>query len=139
MVIPESIKTILEKLAVSPREKDAIAIQIASYVRGPLPPPDVLGKYGDAVEDGAERIFRQYELQSDHRMRLENYVIREELRQSFRGQILGFILSIFGLMLSGVLACLGHEIIAGILGGSTIVSLTAVFVAGKVLQKDRKD
>jgi hypothetical protein len=37
--------------------------------------------------------------------------------------------------LSGALACLGHEIVAAIIGGSTIVSLTATFVAGKISQK----
>ncbi len=70
-----------------------------------------------------------------HRMNLEDYLVKEEMRLISRGQLFAFILSVFGLLLSGALACLGHEIVAAIIGGSTIVSLTATFVAGKISQK----
>lgn len=134
-IIPESIKSLLEKANIPQNEKRLIAIQIASYFKGPLPPPDILRQYNDIVKDGAERIFNRYEAQSSHRMQLEDHAVKEELKQSSRGQLFGFVISIFGLGLAGLLAYLGHEAIAGIIGGSTIVSLATVFVVGKYFQK----
>ncbi len=77
------------------------------------------------------------ENQSNHRIQLEDFAIKEELKQSNRGQMFGFILGIFGMGLAAILAILGHEAIAGIFGTTTIVGLVAVFVIGKnVQQKD---
>lgn len=39
---------------------------------GPLPPPEILGGYDQVVSDGAERVFRMAEGQSEHRRRIEN-------------------------------------------------------------------
>lgn len=70
-------------------------------------------------------------------MHLENYAIKEELKQSGRGQVFGFILGILGLSLATMLTLLGHEAIAGIFGTTTIVGLVTVFVVGrKYQQKD---
>jgi len=133
--LPDLIKDLLDKSSIPVSEKKDIALRIASYFKAPLPSSEVLLEYADAVEDGAERIFYRYEMQMQHRMNLEDYLVKEEMRLISRGQLFAFILSVFGLLLSGALACLGHEIVAAIIGGSTIVSLTATFVAGKISQK----
>lgn len=140
VVIPESIKSILEKSSIPQKEKQLIAVQIASFFRGPLPLPDILEAYDSIVENGAERIFVRFEKQSDHRMALEKHAVGEELKQSSRGQLMGFIVTLFGLSLAGFMAWLGHETFATILGGGTIVSLAMVFVVGKAMQrKELKD
>lgn len=36
-----------------------------------FPPPDFVRGYGEAVEDGSERFFRQFELEAEHRRALE--------------------------------------------------------------------
>jgi len=135
VALPDSIKDLIDKSQIHTDEKEAIEVEIASSFKGPLPPPELLCEYDKIVEGGAERMFLSYETQSQHRMNLEAHVIKEELRQSSRGQLFGFIISVFGLLLSGALACMGHEIVAAIIGGSTIVSLTATFVVGKISQK----
>ena len=135
IVIPEQIKSILEKASIPQKERQLIATQIASFFRGPLPPPDLLNAYNSVVDNGAERIFQRFEKQSEHRMKLETHAVTEELKQSSRGQIFGFIISLFGLTLAALMAWLGHETFAAILGGGTIVSLAAVFVVGKYIQK----
>ena len=112
-----------------------IAIGGATSFSGPIPPPEVLKGYNEILEDGAERIFLMTENQSKHRMELESHAIREELRQSGRGQVFGFILGIIGLALTTALALLGHETIAGIFGTTTILGLVTVFVIGKKSQK----
>ena len=73
-------------------------------------------------------------------MELESHAIQEELRQSGRGQVFGFILGIVGLALATALALSGHETIAGIFGTTTILGLVTVFVIGKKSQqKDLKE
>lgn len=80
------------------------------------------------------------EKQSAHRIQLEDHAIREELQQSRRGQNFGFALGVLGLILATVLALMGHEVIAGIFGTTTIVGLVTVFVIGKrAQQKEDED
>lgn len=76
------------------------------------------------------------EKQSIHRMDLENHTIREELSQSRYGQMFGFILGILGLASAVALALYDHEVVAGIIGGATLVSLVTVFVVGKKAQAE---
>lgn len=135
VLLPEPIKALIEKSGVSKDEKQRIAVQIASYFRGPLPPPEILSAYNQIVEGGAERIFQKFEHQSEHRMELESFAVKEEIKQSGRGQIFGFIIAIFGLALAGLMAYLGHDNFAMVLGGGTIVSLATVFVVGKFNQR----
>lgn len=115
----------------------SISFRRSTSFRGPIPHPDILRGYNEVVKDGAERIVVMAENQSNHRIQLEDFAIKEELKQSNRGQMFGFILGIFGMGLAAILAILGHEAIAGIFGTTTIVGLVAVFVIGKnVQQKD---
>jgi len=122
----EEIKAVLVSLTVS--EETSFS--------GPLPPPQLLKAYSSVVDNGAERIFKMAENQSKHRIDLESHAIKEELLQSRRGQIFGFILGIVGLILATVLAFYGYETIAGIFGTTTIGALVTVFVIGKKQQSN---
>lgn len=75
------------------------------------------------------------EKQSSHRMKIEDYAIKEELKQSRLGQLFGFALGLIGMILAAVLAIMGHEAIAGIFGTTTIIGLVTVFVLGKKAQQ----
>ena len=66
---------------------------------GPLPSPQMLAEYNTVVSNGAERIFKTFEQQVTHRMELDNknisiqeYAIKQQFRQSSRGQIFGFVI-----------------------------------------------
>lgn len=50
-----------------------------------MPPPEVVRGYNDAVENGGERVFHQWETEADHRRRM-----------NWRGQTFSFILAISG-------------------------------------------
>ena len=132
--LPEPIRQLLNKTSIPEKDRRLIEVQIASYFKGPLPHPDILREYESIVPGGAERIFARFEKQSDHRMQLEDFAIREELKQSSRGQIFGLVISLFGLGAAVALALMGHEIIAATLAGGTIVSLATVFIIGKAKQ-----
>jgi len=138
--LSEELETALQEIPEEQRAKVlqaflGISIQRSSSFSGPLPPPALLKEYSDIVDNGAERIFQMTEKQSSHRMELEDHAIREELKQSRRGQNFGFALGVLSLILATILALMGQETIAGIFGTTTIVGLVTVFVVGKKSQK----
>lgn len=101
---------------------------------GPLPSPDDLKKYDGAVPGAAERIIRMAENQQNHRMRLEDKAIGEQLDQSRRGQHYGLLVAVLMITASGVMVMTGHDTAGGFLGGTTLLGLVGVFVTGKYMQ-----
>lgn len=78
---------------------------------GPLPPPEVLARYNDALPGGAERIVALAEQQAKHRRKMEA-----------RGQILLFVVVLVAVIGGIVLIALGQDAfglvpIIGALGG----------------------
>jgi uncharacterized membrane protein len=144
--ISDDIKSILDDPDIPKEKKEKLikALGIITLTKtvsfsGPIPPPEILEKYNKVTPNGGERIMQMAEKQLEHRTHLEDYVIKEELNQSKRGQIFGFVLAIVVLLFVLILSILGHEMVASILGGTTMIGLVAVFVIGKKLQqKDLK-
>jgi len=134
--LPEDIETILNDSTISKEAREIIlktitTIAVKESFSGPLPPLKLLSDYNSVVVDGAERIIRMAENQSNHRINLENHVIKEELKQSRIGQYFGFALGITGMGIAAWLAAIGHDTVAGIFGATTVVGLVTVFVIGK--------
>jgi hypothetical protein len=75
------------------------------------------------------------EEQSRHRMALERDTIKEEQRQSSKGQNLGLVIGIAGLLIAGLSAYTGHDWFAGVLGTTTLGSLVGTFIYGKKSQQ----
>ena len=80
--------------------------------------------------------MKMAENQSGHRIELEKLAIKEELKQSSRGQLFGFILALIGMGIAFGMAYLGKDTVAGIFGTTTIIGLVTVFVIGKKEQKN---
>ena len=136
-LLPEEFAPILQEFEPADREKvlkALVKISVKSSFAGPIPPPDVLIGYNSAMPNGADRIVSMAEKQLNHRTSLEDFAIKEELRQSGRGQIFGFILGLVGFGLATFLALQDHETIAGIFLTTTIIALVTVFVMGKKAQ-----
>lgn len=138
VIIPEELKPILKKLG-EKEQKTIVSAMIALTVKrswtGPIPPPNILLGYNEVVPDGAERILRMAEKQSDHRMEIEKTVINRELNQSGRGQNYAVFIVVVVLLASFTLIYLGHDVAGGVLGGIDLVALASVFVIGKYGQK----
>jgi uncharacterized membrane protein len=73
----------------------ALKIEQSTSWTGPLPPPDKLKAYNNALPDGAERIFKMAEKQFQHRIEIESKVIPAEQKQSRDGQIFAFNTSVY--------------------------------------------
>lgn len=141
LIIPEEVQEIIKDLP-EPQRKAVTAIFVGLSIkrqvfRSPIPPPDILKGYNEIIPNGADRILKQSEQQTQHRIQTETTVITRELQQGDRGQHYGFIIAIFGLLLSGFLIYTGHDTAGTILGGTDLIALVSVFVYGKYAQ--RKD
>ncbi|WP_375491207.1 DUF2335 domain-containing protein [uncultured Nostoc sp.] len=113
-------------------EKMVVGLQavISTKSSGPLPPPEKLKAY-DLVKPGlAGEIFEMAKKQSQHRIEMETTVINGDNKRSWVGLIFGFILASGCIASSTALILQGHDIAGGIFAGSTIVSLTGIFVYG---------
>lgn len=106
---------------------------------GPIPHPDILRGYEGITAGFAERIVRMAEKEQDHRFNCENHqmecdkaIIANAANESKRGQNYAFIIAILFLIGAVVLGLLGHDDLAKILGGGTLVSIVSVLVIERV-------
>ncbi|HLS12490.1 MAG TPA: DUF2335 domain-containing protein [Flavobacteriaceae bacterium] len=134
--IPQDIREILDDPEISQDKKEKIIsiLTIKRSFRGPLPSPEILQGYNNVIKDGAERVIRMAENQSKHRMELEKFAVKKQVRQSGRGQIFGFLLALICISATVYLAIEGHENLAKTLGTTTVIGLVGIFVAGKFFQ-----
>jgi uncharacterized membrane protein len=89
---------------------------------GPLPHPQVLVQYNEAVPDGAERVFRLTENQAQHRQALE-----------VRAQTFAFLLSLISLLGGIGLMALGNSVEGLVALIAAITGLGGAFVVRSVL------
>jgi uncharacterized membrane protein len=99
-----------------------------SVWQGPLPPPAVLQGYKDLLPDGPDRVFKQWERETEHRQSLERR--RQSLpfwdRALARGTALVFA---FGcLAVIAYVASIGAEWAAVALSGAMIVAGINAFI-----------
>lgn len=110
-----------------------VAVSIKSH-SGPLPDAETLAQYNEIIPDGANRIMIGFEKQLEHRISIENVVIRSQANQGLRGQWFAFVIALFVLAASFYLILSGFEIAGTVLGSIDLVALVAVFITGKMYQ-----
>lgn len=112
-----------------------------SSFSGPLPPPEILERYNNAVPNGADRILAMAEQQASHRQALETIVIQGGARRANWGLGLGFVIAVVGLLLAAWLVDRGHGVEGTILGGVDLTALVGTFVYARhqqVRELDKK-
>lgn len=132
--LPEDVNKVLEQLTEDQRRVlmgTMVAMEQKMY-SGPLPPAEEIEAYEHVCPGAADRIISMSEKALGHRIDNEKLIVREETRQSGRGQILGFILAVFFGAIALVLGLKGHEVLAGLIASGDIVSLAVIFVLNKV-------
>lgn len=142
--LPEEFQKIINLIPQEKREEAERSLVGFFYRKserfiGPMPPPHYLKQYDEVIPGGAERILAMAERQSNHRMGLEDFSIREEHRQSSKGQNLGFGIAVISLGLAFAASYFGHDAFAITIGSTTLVGLVGVFVYGKMEQKRSLD
>jgi uncharacterized membrane protein len=103
---------------------------------GPLPHPEILEHYDRIVPQGAERIFRQFEAQSEHRHKIESRVIRANTFVQIFGAIAAFIIGLTAIAGGLYLVYVGKglEGFGAFFGG--LASLVGVYFYGKKKQTE---
>lgn len=142
LTIPESLDDNLEKaievLGTLSKEQRTILsrgmLAIQQSYSGPLPPAKEFKGYKEVLPDAPERILSMAERNNENRIRLTNKAERHDFFRTILGQVFGFVLSIgFG---GGAiyLGALGHDVLAGTLGCTTVISLAGIFVLNRLPQ-----
>jgi len=113
-------------------------ISVSSTFSGPLPPPDILARYNDAVPDGADRIIALAERQAAHRMALESRVVDADIRRSNLGLGAGLLVALAGLFASFLMVDRGNAVAGAVLASIDLAGLVAVFVYGTVSRRSER-
>jgi uncharacterized membrane protein len=102
---------------------------------GPLPDIETLAGYSNLIPNGAERVMRMAEKQSEHRMKMEEKVITGQLSQSNTGQILAFLIGLAALGASAYCIVSGYEWAGAAVGVGGITGLVTAFIKGRSAQE----
>ena len=125
-----------EASALESPKSASILVQQESW-SGPLPPPDVLLEY-NFVENGAERLFRMAERQSEHRIDMATESLKADNSIATRGQWFGLIVVLAVLGLAAYMAYLGATWEAATVAGIDVVGLAAVFVYSRLNRRTQE-
>lgn len=97
----------------------------------PLPPPSVLQEFNHVVPNGAERIVRAWELESEHRRQIEATEQGAFYRDRMTGKVFALIFVMAALGVTAWCAYVGATWTATILGGTMIASVAYAFMHGR--------
>jgi uncharacterized membrane protein len=137
---PLSVKQIVEKAEphllekLEPEQRELLLQVVERAVtsfEGPLPPPQMLAEYDRLIPHGADRLMQLVENQARHRQEQESRLVKAETTLPGRGQIIGTALCLFFGIIGWNLSINGHDGVAGLLFGTTIIGLVTIFVLGR--------
>ena len=124
-----AIEQVLEEEGLDKEKVDNVRQTLlakSEFYSGPIPSATELEKYEQILPNAAERILTLAEEQSKHRRESEKKALTEELGFNKRGQILGFIISIFVLIVALVAVTTGQ----GFIGlGAIFISIATIVTA----------
>lgn len=112
------------------QDRKLVRAEFAASFTGPLPPPQLLAQYNEAVPSGAERIMMMAESQAEHRQGLESRVIFHDIIAGYLGIVAGLCIAVAFLVAAYLLIDAGHEAAGVTLGTLDLVGLVGVFVYG---------
>jgi uncharacterized membrane protein len=95
---------------------------------GPLPPAGQYEQYERTLPGSAHRIPAMAEKEQDFRHAREPKIQEDQKKLTYRGQWFAAGLSVVFTAAAVYLALNGHEVTAGILGGSTVLGIVSIFV-----------
>ncbi len=117
---------------------------------GPLPPASELQAYEDACPGLAREIAGMAVREQQHRHQLETKeqdanianvktLVQNDHHETTRGQFLAFGVIVLILATAAYGFFLGYPLVAGVLGGSTMLSVVALFLRQKLSTRNSSD
>lgn len=116
-----------------------VRYQKAELYAGPLPHPSILEKFELILPGAADRILKQAEAQTKHRIEIEKKVVSADITKSYLGLVFGFILGLSGIGSGVYLATLGFNVFGPLLSGGSLITLVAVFIYGTRSRKQERE
>ena len=86
---------------------------------GPLPPASELGDYNNVVENGAERIVRQFEAESDTSRKLREALTSAHIKGRTRGQYMAFATALACFGIAAFAIFMNQPWVAALFGAAT--------------------
>jgi len=121
-------------LSVSVREQNAmdpVAVHQQVAWSGPIPPPNQLAEFEAIIPGSAERILKMAEQEGEHTREIQRRAVIADIRSQYLGQIFGLIFSLGTVIMIYWLAMAGHEVVASILAGATLATVSIAFIGQK--------
>ena len=125
----------LERIPSELRSLTVVGHQVAKAHSGPLPVPEDIAEYNRNIPNGGDRIMALAERQQAHRIEIESLAVREQLKQSGRGQTFALALGATGLLGGIVCILAGHDWAGVSIVTGALVEMTTTFIWGKQQQK----
>lgn len=113
-----------------------VKFQAAQYC-GPLPPPEMLRQYDDALPGAAERILVMAEKNNDHRIEMTHEAFAAERNERRLGQIFGLVIGLVTLALAAYFGFLGLSAAAITTVSTVVAGLVGVFVTGRFMSDSK--
>lgn len=121
------------------KQTNSVSIRRAELYAGPLPHPSMLEKFEQILPGSADRILKQAEIQTKHRIEMEAKVVSADIIKSYLGLCFGFIIGLSGIGGGIYLATLGFNVFGPILSSGSLVTLVGAFIYGTRARKQERE
>jgi len=110
---------------------------------GPMPHPELLGRYEALCPGSANRIIKMAEQEAEHRRAAETKIIDAQIKdrsdqytESRCGQICALVITLAALGLGAYTAAQGHEWAGSVIGVGGIGGIVTTFIFGRQREAD---
>jgi uncharacterized membrane protein len=127
---------------VSPAEAKAIGdlvLETSLSFSGPLPPPEILARYDDALPGCVDRILRMTEEQGKHDRSMQQRALQYTYYERVIGQLFGLIIGLVAIGCGTYAIVNGAQIAGTIIAGVGLAGLVSVFVVGRKTQDEQPE
>lgn len=127
-------------------EASLVAYQRTRVFRGQLPPPEALRAYEQILPGITSRLWDEVEREGVHRREMEARQIaasesfmQRAVDRFHEGQRFVFVLIPLLVIVGTALALTGHDNVAGVIFGTTVIAIASIFVLGRTHQPGKAD
>ena len=92
-----------------------------------MPPPDIVRGYNEVVDNGGERLFRQFELEAEHRRKMQWRGQTFSFMVALSGRICAIIFSLAFLGVAAFALSMSQPWVAAAFGGGSIALVVGAF------------
>ncbi len=109
----------------------SVALAFQTTHVGPLPPPAMLAAFGQIDPSFPDRIVTMAEKNAEAERSSAVKAQTYQFYDAMAGRMLGFLFGAAAIVVTLVPALNGHDAVAGVVGGTTVVGVVAALIRGK--------